>query len=26
MIANNPRGYSHETTGFRWDLVHDLAA
>jgi Icc-related predicted phosphoesterase len=26
LIANNPRGYSHETTGFRWDLVHDLAA
>ncbi len=26
LIANNPRGYGHETTGFRWDLVHELRA
>ncbi|NTF17940.1 phosphatase [Agrobacterium rubi] len=26
IVANNPRGYGHEKTGFRWDLVHDLAA
>lgn len=26
FVANNPRGYEHETTGFRWELVHDLAA
>jgi Icc-related predicted phosphoesterase len=26
FIANNPRGYRHESTGFRWDLVHDLVA
>lgn len=24
LVANNPRGYVHETTGFRWDLVHEI--
>jgi len=23
-VACNPRGYSYETTGFRWDLVHTV--
>lgn len=26
LIANNPCGYSHEGTGFKWDLVHELDA
>jgi len=25
VVSNNPRGYRHESTGFRWDLVHDVA-
>lgn len=23
-VACNPRGYGHETTGFRWDYVHSI--
>lgn len=24
ILANNPRGYSHESTGFEWNLVHTI--
>ena len=24
LVCCNPRGYQHESTGFRWNVVHDL--